>query len=152
MDNHQLQTESGVTDTPPIQQPADPPTEQLIGQSDHPTERLIGQPVRQTDQMPNNMIPIEEANGKKAVTSLVIGIILNVLNLGMLCSAFMGGGFLYGGLFIIFAIMGITNANVGKHSNKKGMAIVGLILNILALVCSVLLIILGVIATIFSDN
>ncbi len=137
MDNNQFQKENDIDKTPPMQSSAEPPT-----------EPLIGQPQMQTNPTPNNMIPIEEANGKKAVTSLVIGIILNVLNLGMLCSAILGGSFLYGGLFIIFAIWGIASANTGKQSNKKGMAIAGLVLNILALVCSVLLIILGVISTV----
>ena len=40
----------------------------------------------------------DDACAKKAKTSLILGIILNVLNLGMMCSTLFGGGFLYGGL------------------------------------------------------
>ena len=85
----------------------------------------------------------DEAHAKKAKTSLILGIILNVLNLGMMCSTLLGGGFLYGGLFIILAIAGIQNANFGRKSSKKGMATAGLVLNIIAVVVSALFLILG---------
>ncbi len=85
----------------------------------------------------------DEAYAKKAKTSLILGIILNVLNLGMMCSTLLGGGFLYGGLFIILAIAGIQNANFGRKSSKKGMATAGLVLNIIAVVVSALFLILG---------
>lgn len=85
----------------------------------------------------------DEAYAKKAKTSLILGIILNVLNLGMMCSTLLGGGFLYGGLFIILAIAGIQNANFGRKSSKKGMATAGLVLNIIAVVFSALFLILG---------
>ena len=85
----------------------------------------------------------DDACAKKAKTSLILGIILNVLNLGMMCSTLLGGGFLYGGLFIILAIAGIQNANLGRKSSKKGMATVGLVLNIIAVVVSALFLILG---------
>ena len=85
----------------------------------------------------------DEAYAKKAKTSLILGIILNVLNLGMMCSTLLGGGFLYGGLFIILAIAGIQNANFGRKSSKKGMATAGLVLNIIAVVVSSLFLILG---------
>lgn len=92
-----------------------------------------------------DMIPIEEANAKKAKTSLILGIVLCVLNLGMICSTLLGGGFLYGGLFIVFAIIGIQNGVQGKNSPKKGMATAGLVLNIVALVVAVLFVILGIV-------
>lgn len=85
----------------------------------------------------------DDACAKKAKTSLILGIILNVLNLGMMCSTLLGGGFLYGGLFIILAIAGIQNANLGRKSSKKGMATAGLVLNIIAVVVSALFLILG---------
>lgn len=85
----------------------------------------------------------DDACAKKAKTSLILGIILNVLNLGMMCSTLFGGGFLYGGLFIILAIAGIQNANLGRKSSKKGMATAGLVLNIIAVVFSALFLILG---------
>ena len=85
----------------------------------------------------------DDACAKKAKTSLILGIILNVLNLGMMCSTLFGGGFLYGGLFIILAIAGIQNANLGRKSSKKGMATAGLVLNIIAVVVSALFLILG---------
>lgn len=85
----------------------------------------------------------DDACAKKAKTSLILGIILNVLNLGMMCSTLLGGGFLYGGLFIILAIAGIQNANLGRKSSKKGMATAGLVLNIIAVVFSALFLILG---------
>ena len=87
----------------------------------------------------------DDACAKKAKTSLILGIILNVLNLGMMCSTLFGGGFLYGGLFIILAIAGIQNANLGRKSSKKGMATAGLVLNIIAVVFSALFLILGVV-------
>ncbi len=85
----------------------------------------------------------DDACAKKAKTSLILGIILNVLNLGMMCSTLFGGGFLYGGLFIILAIAGIQNANLGRKSSKRGMATAGLVLNIIAVVFSALFLILG---------
>ena len=85
----------------------------------------------------------EDACAKKAKTSLILGIILNVLNLGMMCSTLFGGGFLYGGIFIILAIAGIQNANLGRKSSKRGMATAGLVLNIIAVVFSALFLILG---------
>ena len=85
----------------------------------------------------------DDACAKKAKTSLILGIILNVLNLGMMCSTLFGGGFVYGGLFIILAIAGIQNANLGRKSSKKGMATAGLVLNIIAVVFSALFLILG---------
>ncbi len=85
----------------------------------------------------------DEAYAKKAKTSLILGIILNVLNLGMMCSTLVGGGFLYGGLFVILAIVGIQNANLGRKSSQKGMATAGLVLNIIAVVVSALFLILG---------
>lgn len=85
----------------------------------------------------------DDACAKKAKTSLILGIILNVLNLGMMCSTLFGGGFLYGGIFIILAIAGIQNANLGRKSSKRGMATAGLVLNIIAVVFSALFLILG---------
>ena len=85
----------------------------------------------------------DDTCAKKAKTSLILGIILNVLNLAMMCSTLLGGGFLYGGLFIILAIVGIQNANLGRKSSKKGMATAGLVLNIIAVVFSALFLILG---------
>ena len=85
----------------------------------------------------------DDACAKKAKTSLILGIILNVLNLGMMCSTLFGGGFLYGGIFIILAIAGIQNANLGRKSSKRGMATAGLVLNIVAVVFSALFLILG---------
>ena len=85
----------------------------------------------------------DDACAKKAKTSLILGIILNVLNLGMMCSTLFGGGFLYGGIFIILAIAGIQNANLGRKSSKRGMATAGLVLNIIAVVVSALFLILG---------
>lgn len=85
----------------------------------------------------------DDACAKKAKTSLILGIILNVLNLGMMCSTLLGGGFLYGGLFVILAIVGIQNANLGRKSSKQGMATAGLVLNIIAVVFSALFLILG---------
>lgn len=87
----------------------------------------------------------DEAYAKKAKTSLILGIILNVLNLGMICSTLFGDGFLYGGLFIILAIAGIQNANLGRKSSQKGMATAGLVLNIIAVVFSALFLILGLV-------
>ena len=85
----------------------------------------------------------DDACAKKAKTSLILGIILNVLNLGMMCSTLFGGGFLYGGIFIILAIAGIQNANLGRKSSKRGLATAGLVLNIIAVVFSALFLILG---------
>lgn len=85
----------------------------------------------------------DDACAKNAKTSLILGIILNVLNLGMMCSTLFGGGFLYGGIFIILAIAGIQNANLGRKSSKRGMATAGLVLNIIAVVFSALFLILG---------
>ena len=85
----------------------------------------------------------DDACAKKAKTSLILGIILNVLNLGMMCSTLFGGGFLYRGIFIILAIAGIQNANLGRKSSKRGMATAGLVLNIIAVVFSALFLILG---------
>lgn len=95
--------------------------------------------------VPQNMMSMEEANAKKAKTSLIMGIVLCVLNLGMICSTLLGGGFLYGGLFIIIAIVGIQNGVQGKNSPQKGMAVAGMVLNIIALVVAVLFVLLGIV-------
>lgn len=101
-------------------------------------------------ETPQNMMSMEEANAKKAKTSLILGIILCVLNLGMICSTLLGGGFLYGGLFVIIAIVGIQNGVQGKNSPKKGMAIAGMVLNIIALVVAVLFVLLGIVLKFMS--
>lgn len=92
----------------------------------------------------------EEACVKHARNSMILGILLNVLNLIMMCSMLLGGGFLYGGLFLILAIVGIQKANLGRQSSKRGMATAGLVLNIVALVFSALFVILGLVLKIFE--
>lgn len=106
---------------------------------------MTGGTIPENNQAPQNMKTMEEANAKKAKTSLIIGIVLCVLNLGMMCSTLLGGGFLYGGLFIILAIVGIQNAAQGKNSPKKGMATAGMVLNIIALVVAAIFVILGIV-------
>ena len=76
--------------------------------------------------------------------SLILGIIMNVVNLGMTCAAFSGIGMLYGGIFIIFPIIGITNAVKGIKSGQGVIAIIGLILNIIATIGAILLAGLGI--------
>ena len=98
------------------------------GSYDASGSSTTGGTVPENNQAPQNMKTMEEANAKKAKTSLIIGIVLCVLNLGMMCSTLLGGGFLYGGLFIILAIVGIQNAAQGKNSPKKGMATAGMVL------------------------
>lgn len=58
--------------------------------------------------------------------------------------------FLYGGLFVIIAIVGIQNGVQGKNSPKKGMAIAGMVLNIIALVVAVLFVLLGIVLKFMS--
>lgn len=92
----------------------------------------------------------DDACAKNARNSLILGILLNILNLVMMCSMLLGGGFLYGGIFLILAIVGIQKANLGRQSSKRGMATAGLVLNIVALVFSALFVILGIVLKILE--
>lgn len=88
--------------------------------------------------------PFEQEAGKKAKSSLIIGIIAMVLNLIFCAIPFVTDWvFSPGWIFIFLEIVGIQNAVQGKKSvSKKGMAITGLVLNIISLVWSILLVIL----------
>lgn len=92
----------------------------------------------------------EEACAKHAKYSMILGILLNALNLIMMCSMLLGGGFLYGAIFLVLAIVGIQKANLGRQSSKRGMATAGLVLNIVALVFSALFVILGLVLKLFE--
>lgn len=86
----------------------------------------------------------DEVLAKKATTSMVLGIILCVLDMIMLCSVMLGGGFLYGGLFIILAVVGMQNAKQGMDSSRRSQAKTGRYLNIVALVFGIILFVIGI--------
>lgn len=85
---------------------------------------------------------------KQGTASLIIGIVMNALNIAMLCCSLMGGGFIFGGLLIILPIYGISaGVNATKNGNK-GIGIAGIILNSVAVLGSAIFIILGIIGKI----
>lgn len=88
--------------------------------------------------------PFMQEADKKAKSGLIIGIITIVLNLIFCAIPFIFDWvFSPGWIFIFVEIVGIQNANQGRQSaNKKGMAITGMVLNIVSLVWSILLVIL----------
>jgi len=81
---------------------------------------------------------------KQAITSIIIGAIFNVANLIMTCMAFFGPGFIFGGIFILFPIAGLSQAIAGLKGDYRIAAIIGLVLNAFATLGSLGLIILGV--------
>ncbi|MBQ7765892.1 MAG: hypothetical protein IJ397_03495 [Lachnospiraceae bacterium] len=78
--------------------------------------------------------------------SVILGAVMNVVNLGMVCAMFSGIGMLYGGIFVIFPILGITNAVKGIKMGQGPIAIVGLVLNIFAVIGAAALALFGIVA------
>lgn len=67
-----------------------------------------------------------------ALGSLIMGIIMNIVNLVMTCVMFTTGYILYGPLFIAVPVAGIISAVQGIKAGQGVFAIIALILNILA--------------------
>lgn len=88
--------------------------------------------------------PFDDVFGKKAKTSMILGIVNLVLNLIFCCIPFVFDVmFSPGWLFIALEVWGIKAASQGKQSDtKKGMATAGMVMNIVALVWSILLVLL----------
>ncbi|MCM1495058.1 MAG: hypothetical protein NC089_04600 [Bacteroides sp.] len=88
----------------------------------------------------------EEEFGKKAKSGMIMGIIALVLNLIVCCIGLLTDYFFSSFWFIILEVVGIQNSIQGRKSEqKKGMATAGMVMNIVALVWSILslLLILG---------
>ncbi len=81
-----------------------------------------------------------------ALSSLITGIIMNILNLIMCCVFFFGDSFLFGGIFLIFPILGIINGVKGIKLGQGALAIAGLVLNIFATLGGLGFTILGIIS------
>lgn len=88
--------------------------------------------------------PFEQEVDKKVKSGLIIGIIAIVLNLIFSCIPLISDWYFSPGWVLIFLeSVGIQNAIQGKQSvNKRGMATAGMVLNIVAMVWSILLIVL----------
>lgn len=79
------------------------------------------------------------------LSSLILGIIMNVVNLVMTCVMFTTGYMLFGGIFVIFPIIGIANGVKGIRLGQGLVAIIALILNIIATIGALILAVLGII-------
>lgn len=78
------------------------------------------------------------------LSSLIMGIIMNVVNMVMTCVMLGTGYFLFGGIFLIFPIVGIVNGVKGIRSGQGVMAIIALILNIIATLGALVLTVFGI--------
>jgi len=87
-------------------------------------------------------------NGKEGLTSFIIGIIFLIVNCGVLLLAMNGFPFVFGGIFIIFPIVGIASAIKAFKIDgvQRILGIIGLILNLFSGLEAVILIILGIIS------
>jgi len=89
--------------------------------------------------------------GKEGISAFVIGLIFMVLNCIMGAMAFFGPGFLYGGILIIFPILGIVFGFKSiKNDNQRILGIIGLILNVINTLGALGLSILGIVSKFMS--
>lgn len=70
---------------------------------------------------------------------------MNVVNMVMTCVMFSTGYMLFGGIFVIFPILGISSGVKGIKAGQGPIAIAGLILNIIATVGALILALIGII-------
>lgn len=79
-----------------------------------------------------------------ALGALILGIIMNIVNVVMVCLAFTKDFMMYGGIFVIFPILGIANSAKGIKQGQGILGIIALILNIIATLGAIGLAILGI--------
>lgn len=84
------------------------------------------------------------------LSSLIIGIIMNIVNMVMTCVMLFSGYMLFGGLFIIIPIAGIASSVKGIKLGQGPIAIIALILNIIATLGSLLLTAIGIFFKVMS--
>lgn len=84
-----------------------------------------------------------ENSSKQTITSFVIGIISNAINLIMTCSLLLGGPILFGGLLLILPFCGLSMALKARKINPSILGIISIILNIVALLGSLGFLVLG---------
>lgn len=93
-----------------------------------------------------------EAEAKRASSSLVWGIVTLIVNLIMMCSMLMGGPFLFGGILCIGPIVGISHSATGWNSVNHGKAVAGRVCSIISLVLGIIILIVGLISRFSSIN
>lgn len=92
--------------------------------------------------------PIKSKPAKNGLTSLIIGIIFTIVNCVMGISLLSGNVFVFGGIFIIFPILGLINGIQAFKAEgaQKIMGIFGFILNVFTTLGALLFVIAGIIA------
>ncbi|MBQ8147332.1 MAG: hypothetical protein IJ040_00920 [Lachnospiraceae bacterium] len=93
--------------------------------------------------------PFESDFAKKAKTGMILGIVNLTLNLFLCCLPFMFDTlFSPGWIFIALEVWGMKASSTGKQSvEKKSMAKAGYIMNLVALILSILMIVLMIVLT-----
>jgi len=87
----------------------------------------------------------KQMRNNPGLSSLILGIVMNVVNLIMTCVMFTTGYMLFGGIFVIFPIIGIVNGVKGIRGGQGLVAVIALILNIIATIGALILAVLGII-------
>lgn len=82
---------------------------------------------------------------KAAVTSLIVGILTNIINLISFCTILSTGRFSSALVCFFCSFSGILGAISGFKGNRIVLAIIGLVLNIIALLIAIGLLILSIV-------